>query len=199
VKYFCCLAFLSGLFFNASPASSQQSFGVQLSEAAIELTQVKVTYDPSYFSIPYPNGDIPSDKGVCTDVVIREFRKLNIDLQKEVHEDMSANFGEYPQLWGLKKPDRNIDHRRVPNLMTFFSRKGATVSLTKIATDYLAGDIVTWDLGNGQTHIGILVDKKSPDGGRNLIVHNIGSGQELSDCLFQYKITGHYRYPVQSP
>jgi hypothetical protein len=165
-----------------------------LSEAALELTQQKVIYDPQYFSISYPNGDVPSNKGVCTDVIIRAYRKLGIDLQKEVHEDMKANFSEYPKLWRLKTTDKNIDHRRVPNLMTYFKRKGDEKSISKNADDYLPGDIVCWNLGGAITHIGIVVNKKTDDGKRPLIVHNIGAGQVLEDCLFKFKIIGHYRY-----
>ncbi|TYA84245.1 DUF1287 domain-containing protein [Seonamhaeicola marinus] len=169
---------------------------INLSQSALELTKQKVTYDPSYFSIAYPNGDVPSDKGVCTDVVIRAYRTIGIDLQKEVHEDMKANFKLYPNIWGLKSTDKNIDHRRVPNLMTFFKRKGAEQPITKIALDYKPGDVVCWNLGGAITHIGIVVNKKSKDGKRNLIVHNIGSGQVLEDCLFDFKIIGHYRYKI---
>ncbi len=167
---------------------------IDLSKCALELTKQKVTYDPGYFSIDYPNGDVPSDKGVCTDVVIRAYRKIGIDLQKEVHEDMKANFSAYPKIWGLKSTDKNIDHRRVPNLMTFFKRKGAEKTISRKAVDYKPGDIVCWSLGGAITHIGIVVDKKSKDGKRNLIVHNIGGGQVLEDCLFDFKIIGHYRY-----
>jgi len=167
---------------------------IELSDCALELTKQKVTYDPSYFSIDYPNGDVPSDKGVCTDVIIRAYRKIGIDLQKNVHEDMKVNFGSYPNIWGLKTTDKNIDHRRVPNLMTYFKRKGAEKPISDKANDYLPGDIVCWNLGGAITHIGIVVDKKSKDGKRNLIVHNIGGGQVLADCLFDYKIIGHYRY-----
>lgn len=165
-----------------------------LAQAAITLTQQEVAYDPSYFSMDYPNGDVPAGKGVCTDVVIRAYRKIGIDLQKEVHQDMKANFSEYPKIWGLKRTDRNIDHRRVPNLMTFFKRKGAEKPITKIARDYLPGDVVCWNLGGAITHIGIVVDRTSKDGKRKLIVHNIGGGQVLEDCLFDFKIIGHYRY-----
>lgn len=174
--------------------TAQESFASRLSTAAISLTQTDVDYDATYYAIPYPNGDVPADRGVCTDVVIRAYRKLNIDLQKEVHEDMKANFTVYPNKWGLRKTDTNIDHRRVPNLMTFFSRKGTVMPITKQAADYAPGDIVAWDLGGGTTHIGIVVNKHSDDGERYLIVHNIGFGQEFADCLFQYTIIGHYRY-----
>lgn len=169
-------------------------FGARLSDAALLLTHDVVRYDPAYFVISYPNGDVPADRGVCTDVVIRAYRKLGIDLQKNVHEDMKAHFDAYPKTWGLKKPDTNIDHRRVPNLMKFFARQGAAQAVTLDGQDYLPGDIVTWHLGGGQTHIGIVVARPSADGKRYQIVHNIGRGQEVSDCLFDYSVTGHYRY-----
>ncbi len=182
------------LCFCANVAVAQTSFEKKLSEATLTLTNDRVTYDPAYFSIPYPNGDVPTDKGVCTDVVIRAYRKVGIDLQKEVHEDMVANFSLYPKIWGLTKTDKNIDHRRVPNLMTFFSRYGKTKGITTNADDYIPGDIVCWNLGGAITHIGLVVDKKSVDGKRFLIVHNIGGGQVLADCLFDYKIIGHYSF-----
>lgn len=166
----------------------------KLSKEAIKLTEQKVTYDPSYFSIPYPNGDVPMDKGVCTDVVIRAYRKLGVDLQKEVHLDMKSNFNLYPKIWGLKKTDTNIDHRRVPNLMTFFKRNGIIKTISTNSKDYVPGDIVCWNLYGGVTHIGIVVNKKSLNKKRFLIVHNIGAGQVLEDCLFNFKIIGHYRY-----
>nr|WP_139062577.1 DUF1287 domain-containing protein [Aquimarina megaterium] len=172
----------------------QTDFKEQLSDAALALTKNKVTYDPAYFSIDYPNGDVPGDKGVCTDVVIRAYRILDIDLQKEVHEDMRANFGLYPKNWGLSKTDKNIDHRRVPNLMKFFSRFGKTKPITNTPKEYIPGDIVCWSLGGGLTHIGLVVNKKSSDQQRYLIVHNIGGGQVVADCLFDYKIIGHYQY-----
>ena len=169
----------------------------EFSDEVFKLTNQKVTYDPSYFSIGYPNGDVPSHLGVCTDVVIRAYRKVGVDLQKEVHEDMVKNFSAYPQIWGLTSTNRNIDHRRVSNLMTFFQRKGAEKIRSNKAKDYLPGDVVCWSLGGGLTHIGIVVDEKSKDGKRNLVVHNIGQGQVLADCLFQYKIIGHYRYQIR--
>jgi uncharacterized protein YijF (DUF1287 family) len=172
----------------------QPVFWKNLSTAALELTKQKVKYDPAYFSIAYPNGDVPSDKGVCTDVVIRAYRKLGVDLQKEVHEDMKNNFSVYPKNWRMKKTDTNIDHRRVPNLMTFFSRHGKVLVKSSQPFDYKPGDIVAWDLGRGILHIGIVVDKKSIDGTRYMVVHNIGNGQEISDCLFSYTVIGHYSY-----
>lgn len=168
---------------------------LELADAALDLTKQQVTYDPSYFSIDYPNGDVPIDKGVCTDVIIRAYRKIGIDLQERVHGDMKAHFQVYPNIWGLQSTDTNIDHRRVPNLMTYFKRKGASLTISNQAEDYLPGDVVCWNLGGGTTHIGIVADKKSSDGRRNLIVHNIGRGQVLEDCLFDFKIIGHYRYP----
>ncbi len=173
---------------------SQSNPPSSLSQAALELTKDDVTYDPAYFKIAYPGGDVPKDKGVCTDVVIRAYRKLGIDLQQKVHEDMKAHFSVYPKKWGLKTTDTNIDHRRVPNLMTFFERKGTVLAKSKNPSDYRPGDIVCWDLGGGITHIGIVVDKKSPQNDRYMVVHNIGSGQRLEDCLFSFQIIGHYRY-----
>lgn len=161
----------------------------------MERTHHTVRYDPAYVRIPYPNGDVPADTGVCTDEVIRSYRALGIDLQKEVHEDIAANFWSYPNhlRWMTARPDSNIDHRRVPNLMVFFSRKGESLPITSNAEDYTPGDLVAWDLGGGITHIGIVVDSKSPSG-RYRIVHNIGQGPHLEDVLFSWKIIGHYRY-----
>lgn len=173
----------------------QNTFYSDLVDAAKSLTHQDVTYDPSYFSIDYPNGDVPKDKGVCTDVIIRAYRKLGIDLQKEVHEDMASNFDQYPTIWGLASTDKNIDHRRVPNLMTFFERHGETLAITDNSSNYKPGDIVCWNLSGAITHIGIVIDEKSTaDNTRNLIVHNIGAGQVKEDCLFNFRIIGHYRY-----
>jgi len=189
------LFFLLLLLIHVADTSAQdKGFFQHLSDAAIGLTRDKVTYDPRYVTIPYPNGDVPADKGVCTDVVIRAYRKLGIDLQKEIHEDMRANFGKYPKKWGMKRTDRNIDHRRVLNQAMFFSRFGTIKKISDKGEDYLPGDIVTWDLGNGITHIGIVTNRMSRDKKRPLIVHNIGQGQVLEDCLFSFKITGHYCY-----
>ncbi|MBW2960876.1 DUF1287 domain-containing protein [Mesonia aestuariivivens] len=182
------------IFFITQGLCGQQTFLEKLSAAAISLTKQEVSYDPSYFSIDYPNGDVPKDKGVCTDVIIRAYRKLDIDLQKQVHEDMKAHFSDYPKVWGLSVTDKNIDHRRVPNLMKFFSRNGKELSITQNAEDYRPGDIVSWNLNGALTHIGIVVNKKSLDEQRFLIVHNIGGGQVIEDVLFSYKISGHYRY-----
>lgn len=181
---------------KVDPYPDLDDFNRNLCQAALELTKDQVTYDPAYVRIPYPNGDVPADRGVCTDVVIRAYRKLGIDLQKEVHEDMKANFSFYPnqKRWGLKTTDTNIDHRRVPNLQVFFSRKGISKPITDNPDDYQPGDLVTWDLPGNLTHIGIVVNVKSADGLRPGIVHNIGGGQVLQDCLFSFPITGHFSY-----
>jgi uncharacterized protein len=169
---------------------SQTTFHNRLADSALTLTKQNVTYDPQYFRIGYPNGDVPADKGVCTDVIIRTYRKLGIDLQKEVHDDMKSNFTAYPKTWGLKSTDPNIDHRRVPNLMKFFERNNSKLAVSDKAEDYKPGDIVCWNLGGGITHIGIVVNKRSGDHKRNLIVHNIGAGQVLEDCLFSIQNNG---------
>jgi uncharacterized protein len=180
------------LSFNAFAAN----FNSDIATAAIARTKSQVTYDGSYFSIPYPGGDVPKNIGVCTDVIIRVYRVLGVDLQKLVHEDMKLKFSAYPskRLWGLKGTDKNIDHRRVPNLQVFFSRKGNSLAVTDQAKDYQIGDLVTWMLPGNLPHIGIVTNQKTSDGLRNKIVHNIGSGPKLEDMLFKYKITGHYRY-----
>lgn len=184
------------LIIASSFSIEEKDFYQQLSEAAVSIIDRTTVYDPAYTKISYPNGDVSPDKGVCTDVVIRAYRKMGIDLQKEVHEDMKANFSLYPskKAWGLKTTDRNIDHRRVPNLQVFFSRKGQKLPITQNKNDYKAGDLVTWDLGRGITHIGIVIHQQAKSGKAPLIVHNIGGGQVAQDILFKYKITGHYRY-----
>ncbi len=171
-----------------------EGFSRKLSDAALARTEYEVRYDGSYRRIGYPGGDVPSGTGVCTDVLIRSYRSLGIDLQKDLHLDLKSNFFKYPDLWGLKKPDTNIDHRRVPNLCVFFSRKGISFPVTSSPGDYLPGDIVSWRLPSGHPHIGIVVDKRSVDGERYLLVHNISAGPKLEDVLFSYRITGHYRY-----
>jgi uncharacterized protein len=170
------------------------SFEEKLSDAAISIINPNVTYDPAYTTIKYPNGDVAKNKGVCTDVVIRSYRKLEIDLQKEVHEDMKTNFSKYPKTWKLKNTDTNIDHRRVPNLEVFFTRKGTKLSISENPNDYKTGDIVTWIIAKKYPHIGIVTNKKSLDGKRPMLVHNVGNGQVLQDCLFDYEIVGHFKY-----
>lgn len=186
------LILLAFLLFSFTP--EPKGFYDRLSSAAVLLTKDQVAYDPSYFAIAYPNGDVPANKGVCTDVVIRAYRKLGIDLQKEVHEDMRHHFKLYPKIWGLSSTDRNIDHRRVPNLQVFFTRFGKKLTVSNNAADYQTGDLVTWMIAGRLPHIGIVSHLKTPDGKRNLIVHNVGNGQVLQDCLFAYPISGHYRY-----
>ncbi|WP_120497041.1 DUF1287 domain-containing protein [Kiloniella sp. EL199] len=185
-----------GTFLAFSSSVWAESFtGQSLAEAALERTTQNVIYDGSYYSIAYPGGDVPANIGVCTDVVIRSYRALGIDLQKLVHEDMRANFASYPKIWGLKSTDRNIDHRRVPNLRVFFTRHGQSLPLSKDAADYLPGDLVTWNLNESGSlpHIGIISNQKSSSG-VPLVVHNIGFGPQLENMLFDYKMTGHYRY-----
>lgn len=177
-----------------SAEAPRQDFLRQFAAAALARTQHAVRYDSAYVRLPYPGGDVPADTGVCTDEVIRAYRAVGIDLQKEVHEDMAANFSAYPRKWGRHEPDANIDHRRVPNLMVFFSRKGESLPITDRTEDYAPGDLVTWALGGGLTHIGIVVDRKTMFSRRYMIVHNIGAGPKMEDVLFDWKITGHYRY-----
>jgi uncharacterized protein YijF (DUF1287 family) len=163
-------------------------------DAAVAQAGVTTGYDPSYVRLDYPGGDVPKETGVCTDVVVRAFGSIGLDLQKEIHEDMSLAFDAYPKKWGLARADSNIDHRRVPNLMTYLARKGKSVSITGNPDDYRPGDIVTWDLGRGVDHIGVVTDMALTPGGDCLVAHNIGAGAKVEDVLFDWKITGHYRY-----
>jgi uncharacterized protein YijF (DUF1287 family) len=171
-------------------------FEQQIVAAAIKRTNHSVRYDGSYVSISYPGGDVPENTGVCTDVVIRTYRVLGTDLQRLVHEDMSKHFDAYPsrRIWGLEHPDRNIDHRRVPNLQAFFKRHGEVLAATNNPSDYSPGDLVTWMLPGNLPHIGIVTDRKHPRTSNPMIVHNIGFGPKLEDMLFDYPITGHFRY-----
>ncbi len=170
------------------------TFSKKLVKAAIDRTKHFVRYDGAYKRIAYPMGDVSPKIGVCTDVIIRSYRKIGIDLQKNVHVHMRKNFSRYPKIWGLKRTDTNIDHRRVPNLQVFFRAKGISLAVSKKASDYKPGDLVTWILPGNLPHIGIVVNKKSRDKKRYLIVHNIGLGPKMDDMLFHYRITGHYRY-----
>lgn len=165
----------------------------KLASAAREQVGVTLSYDPAYRRLDYPGGDVPLSTGVCTDVVIRALRLQGLDLQKAVHVDMAANFSAYPRQWGLSRTDRNIDHRRVPNLMTWFQRQGMALALSREARDYRPGDIVTWDLGRGLTHIGIVSDRLSA-AGEPLILHNIGAGTREEAILFRFPVIGHYRF-----
>jgi uncharacterized protein YijF (DUF1287 family) len=191
-----CGSFIAARLSKApSETAAQREFLARLSDAAVERTTHAVRYDGAYVRMPYPGGDVPADTGVCTDEVIRAYRALEIDLQKDVHEDMEAHFSAYPNhsRWMLAHTDTNIDHRRVPNLRVFFERRGENLPITASAADYVPGELVTWDLGGGVGHIGIVVDRKAPSG-RFMVVHNIGQGPKLEDMLFSWKITGHYRY-----
>jgi uncharacterized protein YijF (DUF1287 family) len=181
---------------SRSQIISDGSFSSRLIIAALDRTQQNVRYDPAYISLTYPGGDVPADTGVCTDEVIRAYRILGIDLQKLVHEDMKRSFSAYPKMWGLKSTDKNIDHRRVPNLQTFFKRRGASLPITQNASDYLPGDLITCTVAGKLPHIAMVVP--APDGsGTPWIVHNIGRGPQLEDRLFEFPLTGHYRYHPQ--
>lgn len=180
-----------------SPGDSRQGRQhaiARLLASAREQAAITKSYDPRYVRIAYPRGDVPPHTGVCSDVIIRAFRALDIDLQQAVHEDMRRNFAAYPRKWGLNKPDPNIDHRRVPNLMKYFERQGKGLVVHAIAYRFQPGDIVAWDLGTGQSHIGIISDERSPVTGRPLVFHNIGNGVQHEDVLLQWGIMGHYRY-----
>lgn len=185
----------NGTLAQTRPALSRQEFTRKLVAAAVERTHHAVRYESAYVGIPYPGGDVPADTGACTDEIIRSYRALGVDLQKEVHEDMVANFSAYPSKakWGARRTDANIDHRRVPNLMVFFERKGESLPISRRAEDYAPGDLVTWDLGGNVPHIGIVVDQRAASG-RYQVVHNVGEGPKMEDVLFNWKITGHYRY-----
>jgi len=185
------------VFFCSTPiAYGNTSDAVVL--AAQDRTRAEVRYDPKYVSLSYPGGDVPADTGVCTDVIIRAFRNaFGFDFQKAVHEDMRQNFSAYPRIWGLKRPDKNIDHRRVPNLEAYLKRQGAAVPITKNSQDYKPGDIVTWRLGGRLPHIGIVSNKKSK-WGTPFIIHNIGAGPVEDDLLFNTDIHGHFRYTPKS-
>lgn len=187
---------LAGTSSSAHNSSAIDIFSKSLAKSALARTKHQVRYDPAYRSIAFPNGDVPADTGVCTDVVIRSYRTLGIDLQERVHRDMKTHFGHYPskRIWGLTKPDTNIDHRRVPNLQVFFERHGKSLPTEKNPELYQPGDLVTWMLPGNLPHIGIVSDEVSSTSGLPLIVHNIGSGPKLEDMIFDYKITGHYRY-----
>lgn len=171
------------------------SAGIQtLLSAALAQTEQRVVYDGSYRRIAYPGGDVPANIGVCTDVIVRAYRAIGVDLQQRVHEDMRSAFHAYPKLWGLSKPDPNIDHRRVPNLQAYLRRQRAELPRSGDAHTFRPGDLVTWMLPGNLPHIGIVTDRRSDDGARPLIVHNIGQGPKLEDMLFAYPITGHYRF-----
>ena len=179
---------------GAQPSHASGSFTKRLIGAAVAQTTSRVTYDGSYRRIGYPGGDVPAHIGVCTDLIVRAYRAVGVDLQVRVHEDMSAAFAAYPRAWGLARPDSNIDHRRVPNLQTYFRRRGAARPISTDASDYAAGDLVTWMLPGNVPHIGLVTDQRSADGQRPMMAHNIGRGPEIEDMLFAFPVTGHYRH-----
>lgn len=165
----------------------------QAVDSALDQTERTFEYDPSYAKLDYPGGDVPIERGVCADVIVRAFRGAGVDLQREVHEDMSRHFAKYPTNWGARRPDSNIDHRRVPNLMTFLDRAGKSVPITKKASDYVPGDVVAWELDDHLFHIGLITDAVSDRTQNYLIVHNMGAGAKIEDVLLSWKIIGHYR------
>lgn len=182
---------------NASPPQLSEYASPRLKQfllSALEQTQVTTGYDPSYVVLEYPGGDVPIQTGVCSDVLVRAFREAGVDLQKEVHEDMTLAWPAYPRKWGTSRPDRNIDHRRVLNLMTYFERKGYAIGATANRQDYLPGDVVAWDLGGGVEHIGIVSHVATGPEQHLQIIHNIGAGTKAEDVLFNWKIIGHYRF-----
>lgn len=182
--------FLSGVCGAPAPASPEKML-----EAARAQIGVTIRYDPAYVALAYPGGDVPVDRGVCTDVVIRAFRHAGIDFQKVVHEDMAAAFSAYPRIWGLRRPDKNIDHRRVPNLMRYLERQKKAAPISRDPADYRAGDLVTCLVPPNLPHIMIVSDRVSPDGSRRpFVIHNIGGGAQEEDRLFEFKLTGHYRW-----
>lgn len=192
VRAICMVVVAAGLTLCLARNAMAGVDATQLVAAARSQIGITQGYDPAYRKLSYPGGDVPLETGVCCDVVIRALRKQGVDLQQLVHQDMKSNFSKYPKNWGLKKPDSNIDHRRVPNLACYFSRQGWSVPVSDAAASYLPGDIITWNLGGGLTHIGIVSDRQAA-GGRPLIIHNIGSGTKEEDVLFSFTITGHYR------
>jgi hypothetical protein len=178
----------------AGAAHAEPTFAQRLSAAAVAQVGVTLHYDPAYARIAYPGGDVPLERGVCSDVVVRALRRQGIDLQRLVHEDMRASFAAYPNNWGATSPDRNIDHRRVLNLQRYFERRGFALPITRSARDYRAGDFVAYALPGNLPHIGIVSARGSEDGARPLLVHNIGQGAQLEDVLFTWPIVGHYRW-----
>lgn len=170
--------------------------GDKLAAAALAHSVDTVTFDPSYCKIPYPNGDVSPNKGAAADVIIRCYRKLGIDLQQKVHEDMAEHFKAYPSLWGALVPDTNIDHRRVPNLQRFFERKAQTLTKSLDPADYHPGDLVIWELANADKHIGIVVPGPGNRAGEVWVVHHMADTVKWENALFDYKIVAHFSYPA---
>lgn len=169
----------------------------KLIDAAESQVGVTVGYDPAYRRIGFPQGDVPRETGVCTDVIIRAYRDaFGIDLQAKVHADMKRNFPAYPKIWGLRSSDRNIDHRRVPNLQTFLKRSGAELAVSQAPSDFLPGDLITQNLPGNLPHIALVSNQLNDSGTRPLVIHNIGAGARIEDTLFEFEITARYRYPA---
>ena len=185
---------LIALSLGASPGAAEPSLGERIAAAAVAQVGVTLQYDPAYARIGYPGGDVPLGRGVCSDVVIRALRRQGVDLQRLVHEDMRASFAAYPNKWGLRRPDRNIDHRRVLNLQRYFERRGFALPISANPRDYATGDLVAYALPGNLPHIGVVAAQRSSDGLRPLLVHNIGAGAQLEDVLFAWKVVGHYRW-----
>jgi uncharacterized protein YijF (DUF1287 family) len=192
------ILFIAGMFFGIGPSAADPVPSAKFLHAAAALENRGVVFDRGYHHIAYPLGDVPANTGVCADVVVRAYRGVGIDLQQLVHDDMERNFSVYPKLWGLSRPDPNVDQRRVLNLATFFRRRGKVLPITSNPRDYKPGDLVTWNLDphGSAPHIGIVMPTRTRDGQRPLILHNMGNGQILQDILFGYKITGHFRYAL---
>ncbi len=184
----------AALLLVATSALADVGFGQRIAMAAAEQVGLTLHYDPAYTQLAYPGGDVPLTRGVCSDVVIRAFRREGIDLQQLVHEDMRANFAAYPKNWGLHRPDRSIDHRRVLNLQKFLARRGFARPITQNASDYQAGDVVAYTLPGNLPHIGIVAARRGEDRARPFLIHNIGLGAQLEDVLFAWEIVGHYRW-----
>ncbi len=172
-------------------AYATQAQRARIATAAMAQVGVTRVYDPSYRKLAYPGGDPPAERGVCADVVVRAFRKIGVDLQVAVHEDMRKNFAAYPKLWNMRAPDANIDHRRVPNLMKFFERRGKSIAKS---APYEPGDVVAWMLPAGLYHIGIVSNVRNDARSEYLVVHNIGNGAQNEDVLHAFRIIGHYRW-----
>lgn len=186
------IVFLLLLLPPAAAAQEPREIATRIVESARGQIGVTVRYDPDYTAIPFPGGDVPMERGVCTDVIVRAYRSIGVDLQLLVHQDMKKNFSAYPRNWSLSRPDPNIDHRRVLNLAVFFTRHGEKLPITREPNDYAPGDIVTWRLPRNLPHIGLVSDRKN--GGYPMIIHNIGEGAQIEDILFAFEITGHYRH-----
>lgn len=176
-------------------ACAELDDGIRIARAAQDQVGLTLSYDPAYRRLDYPGGDVPIETGVCADVVVRALRAVGIDLQAELHRDMREHFAAYPRNWGLRRPDRNIDHRRVPNLRRWFERRGWSLPVTADAADFRPGDIVSWELADGRPHIGIVSTRFSTERPRRLVVHNIATGAREEDVIFGWRISGHFRRP----